>query len=104
MQAETPEEKAARRRHTIFLAVSGAVAIAILVAARAVLLPFVLAVVLAYVLTPLVAWIEKRRVPRFAAIILVYLVVLGSLGLFIRLTAPRVGQELASLRRELPVL
>lgn len=104
MSAETPEQRAARRRHTIFLAATAAIAIAVLIAARAVLLPFILAVVLAYVLTPLVARLEKRRVPRFAAILLVYMVVLGSLGLFVRATAPRVGQELAGLRRELPVL
>ena len=104
MTAETPEERAARRRHTIFLAVTAAIVLFVVIAARAVLLPFVLAIVMAYVLTPLVAWIEKRRIPRFAAIILVYVVVLGSLALFIRTTAPRIGQELAGLRRELPVL
>ena len=42
--------------------------------------------------------------PRAAAIILVYVLVLGTLGTFGRFTAPRVGQELASLRRELPAL
>ena len=48
--------------------------------AHAVILPFVLALVIAYLLTPLVAWVEKKRVPRAAAIILVYVVVLGTLG------------------------
>lgn len=94
----------ARRRHTIFLVVIGALAIAIIAVAHAVILPFVLALVIAYLLTPLVAWVEKKRVPRAAAIVLVYVMVLGTLGVFIRLTAPRVGQELASLRRELPAL
>jgi predicted PurR-regulated permease PerM len=94
----------ARRRHTIFLAVSGAIAVGVLVLAHSVLLPFVLALVIAYLLTPLVAWVESRKVSRAAAIILVYVAVLGSLGIFIRFTAPRVGQELASLRRELPAL
>ena len=94
----------ARRRHTIFLVVIGALAVAIIAAAHAVILPFVLALVIAYLLTPLVAWVEKKRVPRAAAIILVYVVVLGTLATFVRLTAPRVGQELASLRRELPAL
>lgn len=94
----------ARRRHTRFLVVSGAIALAVLVLAHSVLLPFVLALVIAYLLTPLVAWVESRRVPRAVAIILVYVVVLGTLGTFIRLTAPRVGSELASLRRELPHL
>jgi predicted PurR-regulated permease PerM len=94
----------ARRRHTIFLVVISVLAVAIVVAAHAVVLPFVLALVIAYLLTPLVAWVERKRVPRAAAIILVYVLVLGTLGTFIRFTAPRVGQELASLRRELPAL
>jgi predicted PurR-regulated permease PerM len=94
----------ARRRHTSFLVVTSVIAIAIIVAAHAVILPFVLALLIAYLLTPLVAWVERKRVPRAAAIILVYVVVLGTLGIFIRLTAPRVGQELASLRREIPAL
>lgn len=91
-------------RHTKFLVVSALLAIVVLVAARAVLLPFILAAVIAYVLTPAVAWVEKRRVSRALAIVLVYLVVLGSLGLFVRFMAPRVAIELASLRRELPEL
>jgi len=95
---------AARRRHTIFLVASALVAGAVIVLAHDVLLPFVLALVIAYVLTPLVAWVEKKKVPRALAIIIVYVVVLGSLGLFIRLTAPRVAQELGNLRRELPAL
>ncbi len=94
----------ARRRHTIFLIVSGVVALGIIAAAHAVILPFVLALVIAYLLTPLVAWVERKRVPRAAAIILVYVVVLGALGTFVRFTAPRVGHELASLRREVPAL
>jgi predicted PurR-regulated permease PerM len=94
----------AKRRHTLFLLGSAAVVGAILVLAQSVLLPFVLALVIAYLLTPLVAWVETRRIPRAAAIVLVYVVVLGTLGVFVRVTAPRVGQELASLRRELPAL
>jgi predicted PurR-regulated permease PerM len=94
--------RAAKRRYLAFLLVSAAVAAAMLLLAHEVLLPFVLALVIAYVLTPLVAWVEARRVPRAAAILIVYVVVLGTLGSFVRLAAPRVGYELASLRRELP--
>jgi predicted PurR-regulated permease PerM len=96
--------RAAKRRHAIFVGVSGVVAAAVLYAARSVLMPFVLAMVIGYVLTPLVGRVEARKVPRAAAIIIVYVLVLGSLGLFVRLTAPRVGQELAGLRREVPTL
>jgi predicted PurR-regulated permease PerM len=95
---------AARRRHAIFLGVSAVLAVTVLIAARSVLLPFVLALVIAYVLTPLVAWVEKKRVSRPLAIILVYVAVLGSMGGFLRLSTPRVAHELANLRRELPVI
>jgi predicted PurR-regulated permease PerM len=91
-------------RYGVFLLVSSLVAGAMLVASRAVLLPFVLAMVLAYLLTPLVRVVERRRVPRAAAIILVYVVVLGGLAGFGRAVIPRVGQELGELRRELPSL
>ncbi len=104
MSEETKEASAARRRHAIFLAVSAAIAVVVIFAARSVLLPFVLALVIAYVLTPAVAWVERKRVPRALAIIFVYVGVLGSLGLFLRLSTPRVAQELAGFRRELPVL
>src|SRR5690242_1057651 len=93
-----------RLRRPIFLAVSALVAVAVVVAAHDVMLPFILALVIAYVLTPLVAWVERLRLRRGAAILVVYIVVLGSLGLFIRLAAPRVGQELGGLRRELPAM
>jgi predicted PurR-regulated permease PerM len=96
--------RGARRRHAIFLGTTAAIAVFIIVLAHSVLLPFVLALLIAYVLTPAVAWVETKRVSRPLAIILVYIVVFGSLGGFIRLSAPRVVHELANLRRELPVI
>src|SRR4051812_42466654 len=94
----------ARRRHTIFLAVSAAIAIGVIVLAHSVMRPFVLAFVIAYVLTPLVAWVERNRLPRAAAIILVYVFVFGSLGIFIRISAPRVAHEIGNFRGELPAI
>ena len=94
----------AKRRHAIFVGVTAAIALAVIIAANSILLPFILALVIAYVLTPLVAWVEKRKIPRAGAIILVYVVVLGLLGGFLRLTAPRIAGELAGLRRELPTI
>ncbi len=101
---DTGRAKEARQRHTRFLLASSGLALAVIVVSRAVLLPFVLALVIAYVLTPLVAWVEARRVSRALAVVLVYVVVLGAMGVFLRFAAPRVGQELANLRRELPAL
>ena len=100
----TEEVAAARRRHRNFLIVSVVLAIGVMALAHEVLLPFVLALVIAYLLTPLVAWVETKKVPRAGAIVIVYVVVLGILGLGIRFGAPRVAQELAGLRREVPAL
>jgi predicted PurR-regulated permease PerM len=91
-----------RWKRALFLGVSAAVVVLTLAFAHSVLLPFVLALVIAYVLTPLVGAVERRGIPRGVAILAVYVVVLGAIGGFGRLAAPRVGQELANLRRELP--
>ncbi len=94
-----------RRRRFYLLLVSALVVAGVIVLARDVLLPFVLALVLAYVLMPLVAWVEQRaKLPRGGAIVLVYVVVLGSSWLFVRGATPRISQELMGIRRELPAL
>jgi predicted PurR-regulated permease PerM len=91
-----------RWRRPLFLWGSAAIAIAVMIAAREVMLPFILAVVIAYVLTPLVAALERRRVPRAVAVLCVYAAVLGSLGGFLTAIAPRIGGEFRGLRAELP--
>ena len=95
-------EAVSRRR--LFLGTSAGVAVAVLLVAHEVMLPFVLASVIAYVLTPLVGRLERRRVPRAVAILLVYGVVLGSLGGFFRLISPRIALEFRTLSAELPQL
>lgn len=85
----------------ILLALSGALLALVVALAHDVMTPFVMGLVLAYVLTPAVSLVERARVPRGWAIVLVYVVVLGSLGLFVRLAAPRVGQEIGNLGREM---
>ncbi len=99
-----PPPSGPRTSRYLFLGLSAAIVAVVLVAAHAVMLPFVLGLVIAYVLAPLVAWVELRRVPRAVAILLVYVVVLGSLCTFVRTTAPRIGHELGGLRSELPVM
>jgi predicted PurR-regulated permease PerM len=89
-------------RRPIFFSSSAALVVGVIVVANDVMLPFVLALLIAYVLTPLVAWAEERRINRAAAILLVYAVVLGTAGSFVRLTAPRLGAELVDLRRDIP--
>jgi predicted PurR-regulated permease PerM len=90
-----------RWRKPLLLGLSALVFVAIVALAHEVMTPFVMAMVIAYVLTPAVSWVERFRIKRGWAIIVVYVAVLGSLGVFGRLAAPRVGQELGNLGREL---
>jgi predicted PurR-regulated permease PerM len=89
-------------RRPLFLWTSAAIAVAVMIAAREVMLPFILAVVIAYVLTPLVASLERRKISRGVAVLCVYALVLGSLGAFSWAIAPRIGHEVRNLRDELP--
>jgi len=91
------------RRH-VFLALSGAAAVAVILAARQVLMPFVLGLVVAYVLLPLVRRVERLRVPRWASILVVYAMTLGSIGLFISAIVPRLVSEGRDFAAEWPQL
>lgn len=92
-------------RRQIFLGVSAAVVMTVIVAARDVVLPFILAAVLAYVFMPLVLWTERRtRLGRGAAIILVYAVVFGGIGTMAHEVSPRIAYEFRTLHHELPHL
>jgi predicted PurR-regulated permease PerM len=84
--------------------VSGAVVVALVTWAREVLLPFVLALIVAYVLTPLVARCERARIPRPAAILLVYAATLSTLYLTAAAIAPRLYSEGAKFGRDAPAL
>ena len=81
---------------------SAAVAVATMIAAREVMLPFILAIVIAYVLTPLVASLERRKMSRGLAVLCVYAAVLGSFGAFAWAISPRIGHEFRNLRQEIP--
>jgi predicted PurR-regulated permease PerM len=93
-----------RWHRSVFLGCSAALLIAVVVAAREVMLPFILALLIAYVLTPLVVIVERQRVPRGLAVLLVYVFVLGSLTGFARGISPRIGSEVRNLQAELPAL
>jgi predicted PurR-regulated permease PerM len=92
------------RRRAVFLVVSAAIFVAVVIAAREVMLPFILAIVIAYVLTPLVAAVERRNVSGGLAVVVVYATVLGALGGFGAVVAPRIAHEFRTLRGELPEL
>ncbi|MCA9620658.1 MAG: AI-2E family transporter [Myxococcales bacterium] len=88
----------------VFLAACVVALVAIVLAAREVLLPFLLAMVVAFVLFPAVTAVERRRVPRWAAILLVYAALIGSLTAFGIAVVPRLLSETKTLSAELPKL
>lgn len=92
------------RKRTIFIWTFALGTVAILLATRAILLPFVLALVIAYVLTPAVSLVERTKVPRWVAVLIVYTVTLGTIYLFFSLVTPRLAVETIGLRKELPGL
>ncbi|HEY2370727.1 MAG TPA: AI-2E family transporter, partial [Polyangiaceae bacterium] len=95
----------AKWRKPLLYAVSVLVLGAIMIAAHDVMTPFVMAMVLAYVLTPAVSLVEGgfrgRKIRRGWSIVIVYVVVFGSLAVFVRMAAPRVGREVGTLGREM---
>src|SRR5271155_5259780 len=99
-----PHARPIRWHRSLFLGLSAALFVAVVVAARDVMLPFVLALLIAYVLTPLVVLVEQRRVPRGVAVLVVYVFVLGSLAGFARGISPRIALEVHNLQSELPGL
>lgn len=92
------------RSRIVFLGVSAAFVLALLVWTSEVLLPFIIAIIIAYVLTPLVELCERGHIPRWLSIITVYTVTLGSIYLFIALIAPRVYVETSKLVRDTPAI
>ncbi|MEQ9319854.1 MAG: AI-2E family transporter, partial [Polyangiaceae bacterium] len=87
----------------VFVAVCGLAFVGIVLAGRAVLLPFLLAIVVGYVLFPAVTLVERKtRMPRWVAILLVYLVLIGSMTAFGIAVVPRLFEETKKLSAELP--
>lgn len=99
----TDNERRVRNRR-IFLWVSALATASVVVTSRAILLPFVLGLVVAFVLTPAVVWFERYRVPRWAAILLVYAITLGAISGFTALIVPSLVVEGKALSAEAPKL
>lgn len=98
----TPRAKRAR-----FFSIWGAVALTVVLLFRAVLLPFFLAIVLAYVFEPIVSSmvarpIGGRKLPRWAAVVTLYLGLLTTLGVFVAIGVPRLAVEIERLAEDVP--
>jgi len=93
------------RARVVFLSIAGGLTVLLLILVREVLLPFMLAAIIAYVLAPLVTWGEKRaRLPRPLSIVLVYALVLGTVGLLISALTPVLWRESIGLVRDAPTM
>jgi predicted PurR-regulated permease PerM len=104
LPASGPGSKTRRRW---FLVGSLVALAALLVAAREVLLPFLLAIVVAYVLSPVVQAGQRLRIfgvhpKRWVVVIVMYLLLIGGLVSFVMFSAPRLATELGRLAREAP--
>jgi predicted PurR-regulated permease PerM len=77
---------------------------------RDVLLPFVFAIVVAYILAPVVNRLAAARLgrtttmPRGAAVLLCYVVLIASIAIFVAAFLPRLSGDMARLAREGPKL
>ena len=105
LDSETKREL--RRRRAIYFGVWGAFALGALFLFRAVLLPFFLALIVAYVMMPAVRWLEGRElrgrpIPRWAAVLVLYLILLGSMVGFTIVSVPRLAVEVQNLAKEIP--
>lgn len=86
---DTTKSVFARHRSLIFFVLGVIIAFGILYVLRSVLLPFVFGLALAYLLLPLISWIEIRlprrggwlQAKRVTLIILIYIIILGLVGL-----------------------
>ncbi|MDQ3555859.1 MAG: AI-2E family transporter [Gemmatimonadota bacterium] len=93
------------RPHLLLVGSAGALtAIWLLETTGFLLAPFILALVLAYVLQPLVSVLERRGVPRGAAIFLLVLPLLLALGVGIAVGVPALSRQIAHFIQSVPSL
>ena len=93
-------KKSGRRSQTTYLRglLTISLTVAVLILAKPLLVPLALSVLLAFVLTPGVQWIQRQRVSRVPAVLIVVTVALLLCGL----TAWGVGVQISRLANDLP--
>ena len=94
-------------RRTVFLSVAGGVLALLLFAFREVLAPFMIALVVAYVLAPVVDAMERVRIarrapPRWAAVLVLYLALLGAMATGLAFGVPLLVREVQRLANDAP--
>lgn len=97
------------RRSPFFVGLAAAAGVAVtyglaelLIRARSVLVLIGLALFIAAGLDPAVTWLTRHRVPRWAAVATILLVVAGVLGAFLAAAIPPLANQATALANELP--
>lgn len=97
------------RRSPFFVGMAGAAGVAVtyglvqlVVAARSVLILIGLALFIAAGLDPLVSWLTRRRLPRWAAVSIVVVGTFAALGGFLAAAIPPLATEAAALADQVP--
>src|SRR5262249_28665707 len=97
------------RRSPFFIGMAGAAGVAVTIGlvelairARSVLVLIGLALFIAAGLDPVVSWLTRRRVPRWAAVVIVLLGVFGVIGGVLSAAVPPVAAQAPELNAELP--
>lgn len=71
---------------------------------KAVLAPFVIALIISYVLNPIVRLLNERKVPRTAAVLLIYAVFITSVVVVVMNLTPMFVKQLGELNEHMPEL
>ncbi|MGZ3586686.1 MAG: AI-2E family transporter [Candidatus Limnocylindrales bacterium] len=86
----TPTSEANRTRLQLaVLAAFGVLMLIFLSAARGAVVPFIIALLIAYFMTPVVDALERRRVPRWAGILLIYALLVAGAAVALAFLIPR---------------
>lgn len=96
-----------RVRRIVFLSITGAALAVLLFAFREVLAPFMVALVVAYVFAPVVEAMQKLRIagrtmPRWVAVLSLYLALLGTMAAVLALGVPLLVREVTHLAHDAP--
>lgn len=70
--------------------------------AKAVLAPFLIAMIISYVLNPIVVLLNRRKVPRTVAVLMIYMVFFGSLAVVLMNLIPMFMTQLTELNEHMP--
>ena len=80
----------------------GVILVWVLLKVRVIFPPLVLALLIIYLLNPMVNRLEARRVPRVAAALLTYVVVLGGITLLVIALIPRISDQARTFAEQWP--